>query len=213
MSATTSFTSRPTAARRSVTILAIDVRHDLALLKAEMPAHRRPLRRAGAAPAGRAGPGRAHLLAGQPAGRGLRGDGGQLQRTGQAQLLPADLLPAARSGGMLSGGPALDQDGQVIGGNVARRSMAAGSASSCPRFSSPRCCHARKTAQLKTPAHRRGGNAAGAPGELTEALHRAGWKPDLPALPRYRCRATASCAAGAAAKSSHRRARHGALRP
>ena len=75
-----------------LTILQIDVLHDLALLQGRRRAGT-PLRRAGVAPGGpRARAGRAHLLAGQPAGRRLRGDGGQLQRPGAAQLLPADLL-------------------------------------------------------------------------------------------------------------------------
>ena len=74
-------------------LLAVDVVNDLALLRAADPrAVGRP-RRLRFPPGGRpAGPRRAHLRARQPAGRGLRGGGGRLQRPRRAQLHAHHLL-------------------------------------------------------------------------------------------------------------------------
>jgi serine protease Do len=101
-----------------VELLAFDVRNDLALLRVKAPATGMPQLafRGGQA----AGARRAHLLARQPAGHRFCRHRRHLQRPGAAQLLPAHLFGGALNPGM-SGGPALDDAGQVVGVNVSKR--------------------------------------------------------------------------------------------
>ena len=101
-------------------ILQLDVLHDLALLKAADAGGRsfdalafRPADRAARA-------GRAHLLARQPARRRLRGHEGTYNGLVRRSFYPQIFFGGALSGGM-SGGPALDEQGHVVGINVARR--------------------------------------------------------------------------------------------
>ena len=109
----------------------------------------------------------------------------------------------ARSGGMSGGGPALDQDGQVIGVNVARRVDGEQVSFLVPSaFVAALLSRANDGAPLKTPAHAEvAAQLQAHQAELTERFIAQGWKPDTTCATACRCRRTASCAAGAAAKS------------
>ena len=89
------------------------------------PSIRRPLaghrRRCAFQPRDRAArAGRAHLLARQPARRRLRRDRGHLQRLVERSFYPTIFFAGSLNPGV-SGGPTLDQQGRVIGVNVAAR--------------------------------------------------------------------------------------------
>lgn len=171
-----------------VTILAIDVRHDLALLKA--------------GDAGASGSGRFDALALRPAGRALA-QGERIYSLGnpldvgfavmegnynglvKRSFYPQIFFGGALSGGM-SGGPALDQDGQVIGVNVARRVDGEQVSFLVPSaFVAALLARAKDGPALKTPAHAEvAAQLQAHQAELTERFIAQGWKPDT--HPRYR---------------------------
>ena len=103
-----------------VTVLQIDVLHDLALLKAGDAAGKRfdalPLREPGQALA----QGERIYSLGNPLDVGFAVTEGNYNGLVKRSFYPQIFFSGALSPGM-SGGPALDQDGQVIGVNVARR--------------------------------------------------------------------------------------------
>ncbi len=171
-----------------VTILAIDVRHDLALLKA--------------GDAGAPGIGRFDALALRPASRALA-QGERIYSLGnpldvgfavmegnynglvRRSFYPQIFFGGALSAGM-SGGPALDQDGQVIGVNVARRIDGEQVSFLVPApFVAALLARARDGAPLKTPAYAEvAAQLTAHQAELTERFIAQGWKPDTHA--RYR---------------------------
>ena len=114
---------------------------------------------------------------------------------------PQIFFGGALSAGM-SGGPALDQDGRVIGVNVARR-VDGEQVSFLVPAASPRALLARgrDAAPIKGAGLRHRQRAAdAAPGRAHRSLHRAGLE-DRRRIRATgcRCRPTSSCAAGAAA--------------
>ena len=104
--------------------------------------------------------------------------------SGQARAwLP--VLSGSLSAGM-SGGPALDQDGQVIGVNVARRVDGEQVSFLVPAdFVAALLARGRDSAPLKTPAYAElGAQLQAHQAELTDRFIAQGWKPDT--HPRYR---------------------------
>mgnify|MGYP000891452192 CR=1 FL=1 len=98
---------------------------------------------------------------------------------------PQIFFGGALSGGM-SGGPALDQDGQVIGVNVARRVDGEQVSFLVPSaFVAALLSRAKDGTALKTPAHAEvAAQLQAHQAELTERFIAQGWKPDT--HPRYR---------------------------
>ena len=140
-------------------------------------------------PASRALLGR-RILAGQPAGRGLRGDGEPTAGLVKRSFYP-QIFFGARSPGGMSGDPALDQDSQVISVNVAQRvvseqvQLLSATRPSC----AARALLARRTTAppLKTPAtcRERRSCRRTRPGRTDQALHRRRAGSPTP-TPRYR---------------------------
>ncbi len=168
-----------------VTILAIDVRHDLALLKAGDAGTRRfdalALR-----PAGRAlAQGERIYSLGNPLDVGFAVMEGNYNGLVKRSFYPQIFFGGALSGGM-SGGPALDQDGQVIGVNVARRIDGEQVSFLVPaNFVAALLARSKDGAPLKTPAHAEVALQLQAhQSELTDRFIAQGWKPDT--HPRYR---------------------------
>lgn len=168
-----------------VTILQIDVRHDLALLKAGDAATRRfdalPLR-----PASRAlAQGERIYSLGNPLDVGFAVMEGNYNGLVKRSFYPQIFFGGALSGGM-SGGPALDQDGQVIGVNVARRVDGEQVSFLVPaNFVAALLARGRDSAPLKTPAYGElGAQLQTHQAELADRFIAQGWKPDT--HPRYR---------------------------
>lgn len=167
------------------TILQIDVRHDLALLKAGDATTRRfdalALR-----PASRAlAQGERIYSLGNPLDVGFAVMEGNYNGLVRRSFYPQIFFGGALSGGM-SGGPALDQDGQVIGVNVARRVDGEQVSFLVPaEFVAALLARGRDSAPLKTPAYDElGAQLQAHQAELVDRFVAQGWKPDT--HPRYR---------------------------
>ena len=168
-----------------LTILQIDVLHDLALLKAGDAATRRfdalPLR-----PASRAlAQGERIYSLGNPLDVGFAVMEGNYNGLVRRSFYPQIFFGGALSGGM-SGGPALDQDGQVIGVNVARRVDGEQVSFLVPAsFVGALLLRGRDAPPLKTPAYPElTTQLMGHQAELTDRFVAQGWKPQT--HPRYR---------------------------
>lgn len=168
-----------------LTILQIDVLHDLALLKAGDAATRRfdalALR-----PAGRAlAQGERIYSLGNPLDVGFAVMEGNYNGLVKRSFYPQIFFGGALSAGM-SGGPALDQDGQVIGVNVARRVDGEQVSFLVPAsFVAALLTRGRDAPPLKTPAYPElTAQLQTHQAELAERFIRQGWKPQT--HPRYR---------------------------
>lgn len=168
-----------------LTILQIDVLHDLALLKAGDAATRRfdalALR-----PASRAlAQGERIYSLGNPLDVGFAVMEGNYNGLVKRSFYPQIFFGGALSGGM-SGGPALDQDGQVIGVNVARRVDGEQVSFLVPAsFVTALLARGRDAAPLKTPAYPElTAQLMAHQADLTDRFVNQGWKPQT--HPRYR---------------------------
>lgn len=168
-----------------LTILQIDVLHDLALLKAaDVPARRfdalslRPPTRSLAQ-------GERIYSLGNPLDVGFAVMEGNYNGLVRRSFYPQIFFGGALSAGM-SGGPALDQDGQVIGVNVARRVDGEQVSFLVPaNFVAALLARGRDAPPLKTPAYPTvTAQLQAHQAELTERFIRQGWKPQT--HPRYR---------------------------
>ncbi|MBL0092678.1 MAG: trypsin-like peptidase domain-containing protein [Piscinibacter sp.] len=168
-----------------LSILQIDVLHDLALLKAgDAPARRfdalalRPAARSLAQ-------GERIYSLGNPLDVGFAVMEGNYNGLVRRSFYPQIFFGGALSAGM-SGGPALDQDGQVIGVNVARRVDGEQVSFLVPaNFVAALLARGREAAPLKTPAYPTvAAQLQAHQAELTERFIRQGWKPQT--HPRYR---------------------------
>ncbi|MFT3954389.1 MAG: serine protease [Piscinibacter sp.] len=168
-----------------LTILQIDVRHDLALLKAgDTPARRfdalslRPANRALAQ-------GERIYSLGNPLDVGFAVMEGNYNGLVKRSFYPQIFFGGALSAGM-SGGPALDQDGQVIGVNVARRVDGEQVSFLVPAsFVAALFSRAKDAPPLKTPAYAElTAQLMAHQAELTDRFVAQGWKPQT--HPRYR---------------------------
>jgi serine protease Do len=168
-----------------VTILQIDVLHDLALLKAADPEARRfdalPFR-----PEARAlAQGERIYSLGNPLDVGFAVMEGNYNGLVKRSFYPQIFFGGALSAGM-SGGPALDQEGQVIGVNVARRVDGEQVSFLVPgAFAAALLARGRESAPLAVPAYPTVAAQLNThQGELTERFVRQGWKSAT--HPRYR---------------------------
>jgi serine protease Do len=168
-----------------LTILQIDVLHDLALLKAGDAATRRfdalALR-----PASRTlAQGERIYSLGNPLDVGFAVMEGNYNGLVKRSFYPQIFFGGALSGGM-SGGPALDQDGQVIGVNVARRVDGEQVSFLVPAsFVGALLLRGKDAPPLKTPAYPELTTQLMAhQAELTDRFVAQGWKPQT--HPRYR---------------------------
>lgn len=168
-----------------LTILQIDVLHDLALLKAGDAGTRRfdalPLR-----PASRAlAQGERIYSLGNPLDVGFAVMEGNYNGLVRRSFYPQIFFGGALSGGM-SGGPALDQDGQVIGVNVARRVDGEQVSFLVPaNFVGALLLRGKEAPPLKTPAYPELTTQLMAhQAELTDRFVAQGWKPQT--HPHYR---------------------------
>jgi S1-C subfamily serine protease len=136
-----------------VTILQIDVLHDLALLKAGDTASRR-FDALAFRPAARAlAQGERIYSLGNPLDVGFAVMEGNFNGLVKRSFYPQIFFGGALSAGM-SGGPALDEQGQVIGTNVARRVDGEQVSFLVPAaFAQALLARGRNAAPLKTPAH------------------------------------------------------------
>lgn len=168
-----------------LTILQIDVLHDLALLKAgDEPARRfdalalRPASRSLAQ-------GERIYSLGNPLDVGFAVMEGNYNGLVKRSFYPQIFFGGALSAGM-SGGPALDQNGQVIGVNVARRVDGEQVSFLVPaNFVAALLARGRDAAPLKTPAYPTvAAQIQAHQAELSERFIRQGWKPQT--HPRYR---------------------------
>jgi serine protease Do len=168
-----------------LTILQIDVLHDLALLKASDA----PTRRFDALalrPASRSlAQGERIYSLGNPLDVGFAVMEGNYNGLVKRSFYPQIFFGGALSAGM-SGGPALDQDGQVIGVNVARRVDGEQVSFLVPaNFVAALLARGRDAAPLKTPAYPTvAAQIQLHQAELSERFIRQGWKPQT--HPRYR---------------------------
>ena len=165
-------------------ILQIDVLHDLALLKAGDAASRRfdalALR-----PASRAlAQGERIYSLGNPLDVGFAVMEGNYNGLVKRSFYPQIFFGGALSGGM-SGGPALDQDGQVIGVNVARRVDGEQVSFLVPAsFVGALLLRGKDATPLKTPAYPElTAQLMTHQAELTDRFVAQGWKPQT--HPRY----------------------------
>lgn len=168
-----------------LTILQIDVRHDLALLKAGDASTRRfdalALR-----PAQRAlAQGERIYSLGNPLDVGFAVMEGNYNGLVKRSFYPQIFFGGALSAGM-SGGPALDQDGQVIGVNVARRVDGEQVSFLVPAgFVAALLARGKDAPPLKTPAYPElTAQLMAHQAELTDRFVAQGWKPQT--HPRYR---------------------------
>jgi serine protease Do len=168
-----------------VTILQIDVLHDLALLKAADTDARRfdalPFR-----PEARAlAQGERIYSLGNPLDVGFAVMEGNYNGLVKRSFYPQIFFGGALSAGM-SGGPALDQEGQVIGVNVARRVDGEQVSFLVPgAFAAALLARGRESAPLAVPAYPTVAAQLNAhQAELTERFVRQGWKSAT--HPRYR---------------------------
>lgn len=168
-----------------VAILQIDVLHDLALLKAsDAPARRfdalpfRPEARALAQ-------GERIYSLGNPLDVGFAVMEGNYNGLVKRSFYPQIFFGGALSAGM-SGGPALDQEGQVIGVNVARRVDGEQVSFLVPgAFAAALLARGRESAPLAVPAYPTlAAQLMRHQAELTERFIRQGWKSAT--HPRYR---------------------------
>ena len=160
-----------------VTILQIDVLHDLALLRAG-DADKRSFDALGFRPETRAlAQGERIYSLGNPLDVGFAVMEGNYNGLVKRSFYPQIFFGGALSGGM-SGGPALDQEGQVIGINVARRVDGEQVSFLVPAmFANALLGRARDAAPLKTPAYPTlAAQLEAHQAELTERFIRQGWK-------------------------------------
>lgn len=167
------------------TILQIDVLHDLALLKAG-DADARSFDALALRPATRTlAQGERIYSLGNPLDVGFAVTEGTYNGLVRRSFYPQIFFGGALSGGM-SGGPALDQDGQVVGINVARRVDGEQVSFLVPAvFAQALIARGRHAEPLATPAYPTlAAQLEAHQAELTERFLKQGWKPQT--HPRYR---------------------------
>jgi len=166
------------------TILQIDVLHDLALLRAGDAAGR-SFDALGLRPEGRTlAQGERIYSLGNPLDVGFAVTEGNYNGLVRRSFYPQIFFGGALSAGM-SGGPALDQDGQVVGINVARRVDGEQVSFLVPAlFAQALIARGRNAAPLEVPAYPTlTAQLQAHQAELTERFIQQGWKPQT--HPRY----------------------------